>query len=200
MDYSCYSLTTMTGRRSSDLRTTFILGAEMSWRVFIVGLLGAFVSLFAMLLAWPIIGQASIFLIPVCIAGFLWLFIRRSTRGLKLRTYEDLLDTHRARPLLNEFLLCGQVIGVDDEKPLMLCTNTVQTPYGLPGSSTYERRVRAAEAHDRSDGRRDAGLFDAPVSSGADGSSAVGLGADGSGAVGSVTPGLVPSNTMAGVA
>lgn len=128
--YAIFSLTKMTGRESKDLRTAMIAGFETPFRPFVVVLCGVLVGIFLCIFLYKALAAFVIF-VPM-VTGFAawWLFQRRSSRGMRLTTWEDMRDTRKAKPTFNQFLLCGVVIGIDDEEPAYLSLNTV--PVGDP--------------------------------------------------------------------
>lgn len=92
-----YSLTQLTGRRRDENRRMVVATFEVRRHTFLVSLAGAAISL-------PITGILSLIfglyalITPVVVIGLcLWLWDVRQTRGLKLRNYQAILDTRRAR-------------------------------------------------------------------------------------------------------
>lgn len=148
--YQIFSLTKMTGRESKDLRTTMVLGFETPFRPFAICLLGGLVGIFFSIFLWSAIGSFVIFVPVITSAGAWWLFERRSKTGLRLRTWEDMRDSRKAKPTLGEFMLCGVVIGIDDEAPAYLSLNTA--PADAPAAYQGRRRTEPTEVIRRAPG------------------------------------------------
>lgn len=111
-----YTLTGMTGKQASQGRTAVVSGFEVRWRTLI--LLG-----WSLVPALPIagifalfIGQAALAVIPVVIGLMFFLVERRSTKGLKLRTYQSILSHRQAKAKQNRFYICATPITVGDSK------------------------------------------------------------------------------------
>lgn len=103
-----YGLTEMTGRRSAEDRTFVIQGFEAKRRhgmIFLAGLLPAFVM---SLIFWPLLSEYAIVIgVGVEVALFALLEFR-SSKGLKLRSYQAIYD--RKRAINNKFVICGNLI------------------------------------------------------------------------------------------
>jgi hypothetical protein len=131
MSYSVFSLTAMTGKRAADLRTTVVSGVEASWKDFTVLIAGLLVGIVLMALLWPALHQNGVIAIPVSVAAFYILFRVRSRTGLKQNIFLTLKDGRAARALTNEIVLCGRVVNIDKEPPLLIAQNTLPCPGGV---------------------------------------------------------------------
>ncbi|HEX9087855.1 MAG TPA: hypothetical protein VF867_10045 [Arthrobacter sp.] len=107
---SLYSLTPMTGRTSGSERTTVIGTVEMKWRTFWVSTLSLVPGGILSAMFYPFVNVWAFLWLPILMGGAFYLIERRSTDGLKLRTYEGLLDKKKSS--VNQFFLCGQPIEV----------------------------------------------------------------------------------------
>lgn len=111
---SLYLLTPMTGRESGAERTTVIGTVEMRLRTFWIGLFALGPGAILTMIFYPMLDVwALLWLIIIEVAAF-WLFEKRQSDGLKLRTWQGLFDKKKSN--LNTFFLCGQPISVSDSK------------------------------------------------------------------------------------
>lgn len=131
-EYRIFSLTKMTGKESKQLRTAMFLGMEAPLRALSVCLAGGAVGAALGGMLWPLLGARAILLPFVTAAIAWWLFERRSTRGLRLRTYRAIVDSRTkdlkgaaSGRLMGEFILCGQVISLDNEAPGILSKSSM---------------------------------------------------------------------------
>lgn len=118
-----YTLTAMTGKEASANRTTVIGSVELNWRVWMILIWASPVALLVTLFTWPIFGQISLLAIPIVECGAIFMLHRRSSKGLRLRTYQALWDKKKAA--LNTFLLCGRKIDIGSSNYRILKQNTV---------------------------------------------------------------------------
>lgn len=131
-----YTLTGMTGRQANTGRTAVVSGFEVRWRTLIV-------LIWSMLVALPvagvfalIIGQAAIAIIPVVVGVMFFLIERRSSKGLKLRTYQSILSHRQAKSKQNRFYICASPITVGDSKIETIASVSVPlVPSGLRPST-----------------------------------------------------------------
>lgn len=132
---SMYTLTAMTGREASATRSTVVLSFELNWRVLMVLLCCSPVALFVTIVGYVMIGQVALFLLPAVEALGVFLFHRRSTQGLRLRTYQSLMDKGRSN--VGSFMLCGEKLEIDDSDFRTLRHNTVAYRPEPVSSATY---------------------------------------------------------------
>lgn len=118
-----YTLTAMTGKEASANRTVVIGTIEFNWRVWMILVWAAPVALLATIVAWPFLGQVSLIMFPLVEGAAIFLIHRRSSQGLKLRTYQALWDKKRSD--LNSFILCAQKIKVSSTDYRVLMQNAV---------------------------------------------------------------------------
>lgn len=120
---SMYSLTRMTGREASAQRTVVIGTVELNWQVWIILLVAFLPAVLLTAVLWPFLGQLAIVTIPVIEGVAVFLIHRRSSKGLRLRTYRAMWDRKKAS--LDTFMLCGQKIETLPSDLRILSTNTV---------------------------------------------------------------------------
>lgn len=111
MAYAMFSLTDLTGRNRDANRTTVIGTVEMKWRVWIILLIGFPFAILATVFALPFLGITALIFIPIVEGAAVYLIHRRTKSGLKLRTYEAILDKKKA--VINRYYLGGQPIDMD---------------------------------------------------------------------------------------
>lgn len=109
---SLYLLTPMTGRESSHGRTMVFATVEMKMRHFWIGVFAAAPGALLLLITWPLLGSLGVFWIVLTEAAAFFLIEKRSRDGLRLRTFQSLLD--KSRSDVNVFQLCGQPVEVSD--------------------------------------------------------------------------------------
>lgn len=140
--HSLYTLTPLTGREASANRTVVIGTVEFNWRVWMILVWTAPVALLATVTAWPLIGQYAIIMLPLVEGAALWLIHRRTSTGLRLRTYQAINDKRRSN--LNQFFLCGHKIDLSEDGFRVLMRNT--TP-AQPSRGRASGRRRVEEPH-----------------------------------------------------
>jgi hypothetical protein len=113
---SLYLLTGMTGRNSGSERTMIVATVEMKFRSFWIALIALVPGGILTAMFYPLIDIWAVLWIVVVEGAAFYLIERRSADGLRLRTYEAMLDKKNSN--LNNFYLCGQKIQVEG------------TPYG----------------------------------------------------------------------
>ena len=128
-----YALTPMTGREAAEQRTVVIGTVEMNWRLWVILIAASPFALFATMIVWTVLGQYALVMLPTVLIAAAWLFYRRSTSGLRLRTYQTILDKRRAQSG-DQFFLCGQPIDTSDAQFGRLMTTAV--PYGASAVAT----------------------------------------------------------------
>lgn len=106
-----FSLTDLTGKEAGKDRTVIIATFEVSARYAYVAIIAFLPSvLFASMLI-PFFGTWSLALVAVFEVGLVVLYERRSTKGLKQRTYKTLLDSIKSGD--GTVQLCGKEISVN---------------------------------------------------------------------------------------
>lgn len=113
---SLYLLTGMTGRTSGSERTMIVATVEMKFRSFWIALIALVPGFILMMMFFPLIDSWSMLWVAIVEFAAFFLIERRTTDGLRLRTYQAMFDKKRSN--LNVFYLCGQPIEVQG------------TPYG----------------------------------------------------------------------
>lgn len=113
---SLYLLTGMTGRTSGSERTMIVATVEMKFRSFWIALIALVPGGILAASFYPLIDSWALLWIALTEGAAFFLIERRSADGLRLRTYQGMLDKKRSS--LNVFYLCGQPIEVEG------------TPYG----------------------------------------------------------------------
>ncbi|MFS0884969.1 hypothetical protein [Aeromicrobium sp. 179-A 4D2 NHS] len=126
MASAMFSLTDLTGRNRDANRTTVIGTVEMKWRVWIILLIAFPFAILAALFAMPFVGITGLLLIPVVEGGAVFLIHRRTKSGLKLRTYEHLLDKQKA--VINQYFLGGQPIDMNPAQYSVVYTSSAPNP------------------------------------------------------------------------
>ncbi|GAB2733284.1 hypothetical protein [Nocardioides pakistanensis] len=140
--HSLYTLTPLTGREASANRTVVIGTVEFNWRVWMILVWTAPVALLATVTAWPLIGQYAIIMLPLVEGAALWLIHRRTSTGLRLRTYQAINDKRRSN--LNQFFLCGHKIDLSEDGFRVLMRNTAPVQ---PSRGRASGRHRVEEPH-----------------------------------------------------
>lgn len=107
---SLYLLTDMTGRASGSERTMIVATLEMKMRTFWIALAAAVPGLILTALFYPMVGLFAMAWLALTEAAAFFLIERRTADGLRLRTYQTLLDKKRSNQ--GTFYLCGQPIDV----------------------------------------------------------------------------------------
>lgn len=130
---SCYSLTAMTGRKSGTDRTTVIGTVEMRLRTFWIAVIALIPGAILTAITFFFVQEWSFLCIPAVEAAAFYLIERRSTDGLRLRTYQHLLD--RKRAVNGVFFLCGQPIEVTGQSFGTIRQITVPVPAPATGSA-----------------------------------------------------------------
>ncbi|HEX9229306.1 MAG TPA: hypothetical protein VF885_22130 [Arthrobacter sp.] len=113
---SLYLLTGMTGRSSGSERTMIVATVEMKFRSFWIALIALVPGGILTAMFYPLIDIWAILWIAIVEGAAFFLIERRTSDGLRLRTYEAMFDKKKSS--LNTFYLCGQPIQVEG------------TPYG----------------------------------------------------------------------
>lgn len=138
-----YSLTAMTGREASANRTVVIGTVEFNWRVWMILLFTAPVALVATVFAWAFVGQVAIAVFPLVEIAAVFLIHRRQSSGLRLRTYQAVLDQKRGlwdkAAAVDTFLLCMKKIEVGESDYRYLMSNTA--PYVPPAPAPADALV-----------------------------------------------------------
>lgn len=132
MSVPMFSLTELTGREASAQRTVVIGTVEMNWRVWMVLVWTFPLAVIVAALFYPFLQAGAILAIPLVEGGALYMIHRRTRSGLKLRTYQALLD--RKRSAVNTFFICGQPIDLSIDKFMVLANSAVQNPYYKPST------------------------------------------------------------------
>ena len=130
MSVPMFSLTELTGREASAQRTVVIGTVEMNWRVWMVLVWTFPLAVIVAALFYPFLQAGAILAIPLVEGGALYMIHRRTRSGLKLRTYQALLD--RKRSAVNTFFICGQPIDLSLDKFMVLANSAVQNPHYKP--------------------------------------------------------------------
>lgn len=85
---------------------------EMKMRHFWIGIFAAVPGFLLLLITMPLMGSLSIIWLIIVEAAVFFLIERRSRSGLKLRTFQALID--RSRSDVGVFQLCGRPVEVSD--------------------------------------------------------------------------------------
>lgn len=123
MSYSMFMLTPMTGKAAAESRTVIISGFEIGFKTFVLCCIGALPGLALAIVTYPLLGSGSILMIPVGILAILYLFQSRSRDGLKLRTWQTMVDKRKAA--INQFFICGEAVDLDADGAFVVVANTV---------------------------------------------------------------------------
>ena len=107
---SLYLLTDMTGRASGSERTMIVATMEMKMRTFWIALAAAAPGLILTALFYPMIGIWAMVWLALTEGAAFFLIEKRTSDGLRLRTYQTLLDKKRSNK--DTFYLCGQPVDV----------------------------------------------------------------------------------------
>lgn len=107
---SLYLLTDMTGRASGSERTMIVATLEMKMRTFWIALAAAVPGLILTALFYPMIGIWAMAWLALSEGAAFFLIEKRTADGLRLRTYQTLLDKKRSNK--DAFYLCGQPVDV----------------------------------------------------------------------------------------
>lgn len=124
-----YTLTPMTGREASAARTVVIGTVEINFRVWMILLWSSPIGLLLTLILWPFLAELALVAFPLVSATAVFLVHRRSTTGMRLRTYQSIWDKRKAQ--LDTFYLCGEPIEVTSDDFHLLGSNTVTMPRRL---------------------------------------------------------------------
>lgn len=122
-------------RRVNQNRRVVIQGFDLPFRAFVVFLVALAPAAAAGAVLWAFIGFYGIFaFVGVEVAAF-WLIEVRSSHGLRLRTYQSIMDTQRAR--VGRFSCCGA-----EMNPLgsgfgrIILSSLPVTPHQPPGDAS----------------------------------------------------------------
>lgn len=160
-----FMLTPMTGKEAAESRTVIISGFEVGFKTFVICCLAAFPGLILAIIFYPFLGSGALLMFPLAIGGCLYLFQSRSREGLKLRTWQTMVDKKKAS--VNQFFMCGVVIDLDDDGEFTVAANTVPAAGTVlrarPDAPTYGTNVYADELIGAAKGRYD--VFSSPKQS-----------------------------------
>ncbi len=106
-----FSLTDLTGKEAGKDRTVIVATFEVSARYAYVAVIAFLPSLLFASALIPLFGSWSLGLVAVFEVGLVFLYERRSTKGLKQRTYRTLLDSVKSGD--GTVQLCGKEISVN---------------------------------------------------------------------------------------
>lgn len=141
MASAMFSLTDLTGRNRDVNRTTVIGTVEMKWRVWIILLIGFPFAILVTLFAMPFLGITALIFLPIVEGGAVFLIHRRTKSGLKLRTYESLLDKQRS--VINQYFLGGQPIDMSPAQFAVVYTSSAPNPHLDPNAEGRQRQSLA---------------------------------------------------------
>ena len=99
-----YTLTELT-RKIDENRRIIIQGVELRARLLKVLLIGLAPSALVAAFTAPVLGLYALFVFAAGEAAAYWLLEHRARRGLRLRTYQALID--RTRSQVGSFACCG---------------------------------------------------------------------------------------------
>lgn len=102
-----YNLTPLT-RTANANRRVVIQGFDLPARGLLVAALAAIPGLIATVIAWTIVGQLGILMLPVVELLAFWLIEGRSRNGLQLRRYQTFYD--RQRSMTGAYICCGVTV------------------------------------------------------------------------------------------
>lgn len=127
-----YSLTDLSGRRSSAGRTAVVATIELPRRLWLIIGISAVPGLMLGLIFSAIFGTYGIAALPATVGIAVWLFYTNSSEGLGLPTWRTLLDKRLAvrgnkGPKLGEFAICGVPFRPGEVYRRQVTTST--TPY-----------------------------------------------------------------------
>lgn len=120
-----YTLTRLT-RRIDEQRRVVIQGFEVRARLLKVLLVGLVPSVVIALAALTVIGTYSVLVFAAAEAGFYLLVERRARNGLRLRTYQTIVDRSRSR--IGTFACCGLVVDPSGGEWGSLLSSSVPVP------------------------------------------------------------------------
>ncbi len=103
-----FSLSPLT-RRAASQRRVIVSGWDVPFRGFMIFLAALPVALAVTALLWVLFaGEYALAMIPVVEIAVFWLIETRTRSGLRLRTYQTILDSQRAQ--IGTFFCCWRVI------------------------------------------------------------------------------------------
>ena len=103
-----FSLSPLT-RRAASQRRVIVSGWDVPLRGFMIFLAALPVALAVTALLWVLFaGEYALAMIPVVEIAVFWLIETRTRSGLRLRTYQTILDSQRAQ--IGTFFCCWRVI------------------------------------------------------------------------------------------
>jgi len=102
-----YNLTNLT-RNANANRRVVIQGIDIPARGLLIAGLAAIPAFIATVIAWMIVGELGVIMLPVVELAAFWLIETRSRSGLRLRRYQTFYDQHRS--LTGTFVCCGAAI------------------------------------------------------------------------------------------
>jgi len=102
-----YTLTALT-RTANANRRVVIQGIDIPARGLMIAGLAAIPALIATVIAWAIVGELGILMLPIIELAAFWLIETRSRSGLRLRRYQTFYDQHRS--IAGTFVCCGAPI------------------------------------------------------------------------------------------
>ena len=106
-----FSLTDLTGKEAGKDRTAIVATFEVPARYAWVAVFALLPSVMFASLLIPFFGTCSLFLVADFEVALVVLYERRSTKGLKQRTYQTLLDSIKSGD--GTVQLCGKEISVN---------------------------------------------------------------------------------------
>lgn len=101
----CYTLTNLT-LRSNQQRRVVIHGFDVRRRTFIIFLAALLPGLILTGIFWVFVGSYAVIMFAVAQGAAFWFVEGRSNSGLRLRTYQTLLDKRRST--VGSFSMCGR--------------------------------------------------------------------------------------------
>lgn len=99
-----YTLTRLT-RTANANRRVVIQGIDIPARGLLIAGLAAIPALIATVIAWAIVGELGVVMLPIVELAAFWLIETRSRSGLRLRRYQTFYDQHRS--ISGTFICCG---------------------------------------------------------------------------------------------
>lgn len=132
-----YSLTPLTRNAKQDRRVV-IKGFDMNRRHFTLFLIAQPAALFVTFMFWQLINEYALFVYPLVIGAFFWLFESRTAGGMHLKQYRAIWD--RQTSDTGKFLLCGKPIEPGKTKHRVIKLATV--PNTKPTTNELDIRGR----------------------------------------------------------
>jgi hypothetical protein len=141
-----FSLTRLT-RGATANRRVVISGFDLPLRGFMIFLAALPGALGVAALLWVLFaGEYALVIIPVVEAAVFWLIETRARSGLRLRTYQAILDSQRAQ--IGTFFCCWRVIDPLSGRPGVIVASSIpvvpaEQPNLIEAPIHHQRRKKA---------------------------------------------------------